>query len=82
MKKNKKVQTAPAAAQPDGFSPAGKALIWSGAGLVALGFVVLSRADAFGRNWAASLSPFLILGGYALMGLGIFWPASDAPPNP
>jgi hypothetical protein len=48
--------------------------------LVLAGFAVLSRADALGRNWAASLSPFLILGGYAAAGIGLFLPPAPPPP--
>ena len=48
-------------------------MIWTGIAAAFAGFVVLSYADSLGRNWAASVSPFLILGGYAVVGLGIFW---------
>jgi hypothetical protein len=53
--------------------------------LIALGFIVLSRVDPRGRNWAGTLSPFLILGGYAVVACGIYVPdpasrpASSAP---
>lgn len=55
-----------------------------GIGTLAAGFIVLSFADPLGRNWASVLAPFLILGGYGLVGLGIFLPdpvpsAIDAP---
>lgn len=56
------------------LNPLGKKLVWAGGILVVLGFAVLSRADALGRNWAASISPFLILGGYAAIGIGLFLP--------
>ena len=62
----------------DSISSTGKKTIAGGVLLAAVGFLVLTRADSMGRNWAASLSPFLILGGYALMGWGIF--RDDAPP--
>lgn len=68
---------APAAPAP-GLSPAGKKLCIAGIVLVLAGFFVLSRADALARNWAGRLAPFLILGGYALLGLGLFLP----PPEP
>lgn len=58
--------------EADPISDTGKKTIAGGVLLAAVGFVVLTNADAMGRNWAASLSPFLILGGYALMGWGIF----------
>lgn len=62
------------------LNPLGKKLVWAGGILVVLGFSVLSRADAYGRNWAASLSPFLILGGYAAVGVGLFLPPAPPPP--
>lgn len=58
--------------EADPISSTGKKTIAGGVVLAAAGFLVLTRADSMGRNWAASLSPFLILGGYALMGWGIF----------
>ena len=64
----------------EALSPRGKALVAVGGGLVLLGFAVLSRADSLGRNWAASLSPFLILGGYAAIGVGLFLPPAPPPP--
>ncbi|MFI5351234.1 MAG: hypothetical protein ACHQ2Z_16945, partial [Elusimicrobiota bacterium] len=77
MAKGKKTykEKVPAPPPPSAaLSPLGKRLVWAGGALVLLGFAVLSRADAFGRNWAASLSPFLILGGYAAIGVGLFLP--------
>ena len=65
----------------ESLSPRGKALAAAGGIVVLLGFAVLSRADALGRNWAATLSPFLILGGYAAIGLGLFLPPAP-PPSP
>ena len=53
----------------------------AGGAVVLLGFAVLSRADALGRNWAASLAPFLILGGYAAIGAGLFLPPPPPPPS-
>ena len=63
------------------LSAPGKKLALAGGILVALGFIVLSRADSMGRNWAASLSPFLILGGYAAIGIGLFLPPAPPPPD-
>ena len=65
----------PAAASPDeAITPLGKKVIGIGVAVIVLGFIVLSKADPMGRNWAAHLSPFLILGGYILVGAGIFFP--------
>jgi len=63
------------------LSPRGKTLVAAGGIAVVLGFGVLSRADALGRNWAATLSPFLILGGYAAIGVGLFLPPPPPPPS-
>lgn len=83
MAKNKKTfkEKVPAPPPPSAaLSPVGKRLVMAGGTLVLLGFGVLSRADAMGRNWASSLSPFLILGGYAAIGIGLFLPPAPPPP--
>jgi len=54
------------------ISTAGKKVIALGIGVLALGFFVLTFTDRMGRNWASNVAPFLILGGYAIIGLGIF----------
>lgn len=65
----------PQAGVPDeAITPLGKKVIGMGVAVIVLGFIVLSRADPMGNNWAAHLSPFLILGGYILVGFGIFAP--------
>ena len=83
MAKPKKTakQKVPALPLPsEALSSRGKTLVKAGGIVVLLGFVVLSRADSIGRNWASSLSPFLILGGYAAIGVGLFLPPSPPPP--
>jgi hypothetical protein len=83
MAKNKKTfkEKVPAPPPPSEIlSPRGKTLVAAGGALVLLGFAVLSRADSMGRNWASSLSPFLILGGYAAIGIGLFLPPAPPPP--
>lgn len=85
MAKNKKTtkEKVPALPPPsEALSSRGKALIAAGGSSVLLGFAVLSRADSMGRNWAASLAPFLLLGGYAAIGLGLFLPPDPVPPSP
>lgn len=76
-KKNKKdrAQLPPVSAPAlDGISSLGKKVISAGVALLVLGFIVLSFTDPMGRNWASQLSPFLILGGYAVIAAGIFVP--------
>ena len=63
-----------------GGKEAGKLLAGVGGALVIAGFVLLSFADAQGRNLAAMVSPFLLIGGYAAIGVGLFLP--PAPPLP
>ena len=74
---------APGAPQaPAYISAKGWKVIGAGAGIVALGFIVLSFTDPAGQNWASRLSPFLILGGYAAIGVGLFLPPAPPPANP
>ena len=69
----------PASVESDPLSATGKKTIAAGVALAAAGFLVLTKADAMGRNWAGTLAPFLILGGYGVMGWGIF---RDDPQSP
>ena len=39
--------------------------------LLVLGYFVLSKANADASNWAGILSPFLIIGGYITVAVGI-----------
>lgn len=61
------------------LSPRGKTLAAAGGVLVLAGFAVLTQADAMGRNWASSLAPILILGGYAVLGVGLYLPPAPQP---
>lgn len=48
-------------------------------GVVALlGYYLLAKTDPAGQNIPSLLSPFLILGGYLLVGLGIIAPPSSS----
>ncbi|OGS41227.1 MAG: hypothetical protein A2506_00960 [Elusimicrobia bacterium RIFOXYD12_FULL_66_9] len=80
MAKNKKTMKKDVPAPPapsEILSSRGKALLVAGGSSVLLGFLVLSRADPMGSNLASSVSPFLILGGYAAIAVGLFLPASS-----
>jgi len=59
----------------ESISARGKKTIAAGVCVLVLGFIVLSLTDPQGRNWASALSPFLILGGYAVIAAGIFVPS-------
>lgn len=75
---SKQAKEAVSASVVEDISALGWKVIAAGVVLILLGFFVLSRADPMGRNWAAHLSPFLLLGGYAVVALGIFLP--ETPP--
>ena len=53
------------------LSRRGKKVIGSGIGLLIAGFFILTRTDPSGQNWASTVSPLLLVCGYALIGVGI-----------
>jgi len=55
----------------DSLSRRGKKCVIAGMGVVAGGFWILTYTDPAGQNWASTLSPFLLVAGYALIGVGI-----------
>lgn len=57
-----------------GISGRGKKMIFAGIGVLITGFLVLTKTDPAGQNFASHLSPFLILGGYIVIGIGIVLP--------
>jgi len=81
--KNKNTVKKPSPAPALSYEPLssqGKTLIGVGGALVVAGFVLLSFADSMGRNLPALISPFLLIGGYAAIGVGLFLP--PVPPAP
>jgi len=64
-----------------GISKRGKITILIGILTVILGFIVLTRTDPAGRNWASHLSPFLLIGGYVIIGIGILLPEKSVLPS-
>lgn len=77
MKKNKNTMKKDLPPTPLPYEPLsyrGKVLAGAGGALVIAGFVLLSFADPLGRNLPATLSPFLLVGGYAAIGVGLFLP--------
>ncbi len=56
------------------ISKRGKITMAAGVALAAVGYYVLTLTDPAGQNWASNLCPFLILGGYAAIGVGIILP--------
>lgn len=71
MRTEKAHQQGRPAGTPSPISKRGWKVIGAGIGILILGYIVLSKADSMAQNWAGTLSPFLILGGYALIGIGI-----------
>lgn len=80
IEKGKKVISAPSI-KMEGISKRGWKVIGTGIGIVAIGFFVLSFTDPAGQNWASNLSPFLLLGGYATIGIGIVLPDRNETPR-
>lgn len=72
--KNKKAKQAIAETNIGGISKTGKKIIFGGIAVLILGYFILTKTDPAGQNWASQLSPFLILGGYIIIGVGIVFP--------
>ena len=68
-------------ASPPPITKRGKRVIAAGIGLVVIGFWVLTYTDPAGQNWASTLSPFLLIAGYALVGIGIVVPEAQPEPS-
>jgi len=71
-----------APARGEGISSRGWKVIGAGIAVLILGFYILTFTDPMGRNWASSLSPFLILGAYGVIAAGILLPEAPAKENP
>ncbi|MBI4063809.1 MAG: hypothetical protein HY401_05855 [Elusimicrobia bacterium] len=63
-----------AAAKPEEPILTGRQVRWIivGVMLTAGGFAALAKADPAARNWAGRLCPFLILGGYGVIGYALW----------
>lgn len=81
MKDNKKAKIQKAPEKISGISKRGWKVIFAGIITLILGYFILSKTDPAGQNWASNLSPFLILGGYVLIGVGIIVPGRTAQNN-
>ena len=68
------------------LSARGKKVIAAGIGVLVVGFWLLTYTDPAGQNWASVLSPFLLIAGYVVIGIGIVLPdprsSSPALPDP
>lgn len=53
------------------ISKRGKVIIAAGIGIVIVGFFVLTGTNPQGDNFASILSPFLLIGGYITIAIGI-----------
>ena len=67
--------------QVKGITVTGKKVILAGIIILILGFFILTKTDPEGQNWASVLSPFLIVGAYIIIAIGIILP-DKAPPAP
>jgi hypothetical protein len=74
QKQQQQKQQAAAPVEARGLSSLGKKVILAGFVVLAAGYFILTKTDPAGQNLASKLSPFLILGGYALIGAGIAVP--------
>ena len=72
--KNSNIKTSVQSSAPAGVSKIGRKVIFSGIAVLIAGFFVLTKTDPSGQNMASIISPFLILGGYLIIGIGIFVP--------
>ena len=73
-KKTQPLQVPQKSVSATGISKRGWKVIGAGIGILAVGFYLLTWTDPMGRNWASNLSPFVILGGYAVIAIGIILP--------
>lgn len=72
-KKEKKVEEI----KEEKISKLGWKVILIGIITLIIGFFILSKTDPEGRNWASIVSPFLIIGGYIIIGIGIILPEKE-----
>ena len=79
LQPSQKIQ-APSAFKMQGISKRGWKTLLAGIATSAFGFYVLSLTDPAGQNWASNLCPFLILGGYAAIAIGILLPDKKEEP--
>ncbi len=72
--KSPKPAPEPGILEKEAITPLGRKTIGGGIVVLIVGFYILTLTDPNGRNWASLLSPLLILGAYAIIGVGIFLP--------
>ncbi|MEK7389090.1 MAG: hypothetical protein AAB036_05285 [Elusimicrobiota bacterium] len=86
MAKNKNTMKKDQPAPPSTAEPLslrGKKIAAAGGVLVLCGFISLSLADSRGENLPARLAAFLLIAGYATIGIGLFLPSpSPVAPDP
>lgn len=81
FQKNRLMPLGPDPFKYGGISKRGWKVIGLGVAIAAIGYYVLSLTDPAGQNWASNLSPFLLLGGYATLAIGIILPEKESIPE-
>jgi len=69
LTKTKVIQ--PSQNQEKMLSKRGKTIIFVGIGILILGYIILTKTNPQGDNWASIISPFLLVGGYITVAIGI-----------
>lgn len=73
-KKKNNLKTQSDMPEVKGITAAGKKVILAGILILITGFFILTKTDPEGQNWASVLSPFLIVGAYIIIAIGIILP--------
>lgn len=74
IKKNKKNHNEIEKNEKESLSKNCKNIVSIGVFLLVLGFLILSKTDSLGQNWASLVSPFLIVSGYIVIAVGLILP--------
>lgn len=81
MKRLKSRSSSSPSVSPPLLPKRGRRFRWIGIVLAIIGFYILRLTDPAGQNWASVVSPFLLVCGYTLFGIGIALRDPAPPPN-